>query len=416
MQKYLMVILMTLGLAPAAQGEEEITTGMGGGNNAVGQAEIWPGAGEGKCAKSGFEHPFVEVHNMGKSSGRSAVQETIVHISDLDGDRDLDVITTVYKDDNTTEAGWHKNLGNGKFTYTRITGEGLRRKTSIAVADIDGDGDVDIVHGNHDYGNGWPGGLEVYENLGKARAWKEHWLTKEDSTSVFAGDLDGDGANDIVVMKDDKYQWMSNQAKNGSKWAKRSFGDIDKRLKFLALHDFDADGDADFLFRRGDSEFGWLESTKKGRRWKKHVLDSTGGIVHVSLIDFDGDGDMDVVAGADRYVKGVFVFANVDGKGNFAKTKVLERANYMSGGFATAADLDGDKVPEILMGHAVNTNGLHVFKYNAKKQACLKSVAFKDKLYNARHLKAADMDGDGDLDLLFSRSRQNLYWVENSSK
>ena len=86
-------------------------------------------------------------------------------LADLDGDGDLDVVTS------HTDSGlgpqdlvWHENDGSGGFATEHpidlsITGFTLGRGGTTPPADVDGDGDLDLFRGSED-GIGW------YENVG----------------------------------------------------------------------------------------------------------------------------------------------------------------------------------------------------------------------------------------------------------
>ncbi|MGI9627666.1 MAG: FG-GAP repeat domain-containing protein, partial [Longimicrobiales bacterium] len=72
---------------------------------------------------------------------------------------------------------------------------------SVALADIDGDGDLDVVVAN---GRHWPQANEVFINDGRGRFLERHQLGESWATTygVPTGDLDGDGDIDIVVAND----------------------------------------------------------------------------------------------------------------------------------------------------------------------------------------------------------------------
>ena len=394
------------------------TGGMSGGGN-VSVAELWPGAG-GNC-KGELQSTFAELHKLGDANVFPA-KELIAYVGDLDGDKDIDVVS--YLDSGTSGediAGWHENKGGGKFTFNRIS-QGGNTNTDVWVADMDGDGDLDLLHATDDFGADQAGGLAIYENAGGARSWKQHWLIKgEDVGRVWAADINGDKALDIAIERDGKLYWMANENKNGTKWSKqKSFGDL-ADVSLHAAHDIDRDGDADFVYFIADQEVGWLENTGMGKNWKKHTLGTD--LSHryatmaqsISVVDFDADGDVDVIAGNGSYVGGVYVFINADGKGTFAQSKLLERDNYNQAGHVTAADVDGDKRIDVLAG-SEHSSGVQTFSYDPKTKSCGRAGAFKDRIERIIDLRAGDLDGDGDNDVVVSRAVSGLIWLENNTK
>lgn len=391
------------------------TTGMGGPN--TGAVELWAGAG-GSC-KGELENPFGDMHAM-KGPPVTPYTEIIAYVGDVDGDKDLDVITSLDSGESGSDlAGWYENKGGNKFSYHRIS-QGGSTNTKIYVADMDGDGDVDVVHGTGDWGDQQPGGLAIYENRG--RSWKQHWLLKgEDIDRVWAGDIDGDKAMDVVFERDEKLYWMANEKQNGSKWSKaRPFGDFNG-VRLTSAHDFDRDGDDDFIYYVPDNEIGWLENNNKGQSWKQHRLGTDLSHRYATMaqsiepVDFDGDGDIDIIAGNGSYVGGVHVFINADGKGTFAPSKLLERDNYNQAGHVIAADVNGDKRIDVLAG-SEHSNGVHTFSYDPAAQACGKATAFKDRIERIISMRAGDFDKDGDLDLVVAKAGYGLVYLENTTR
>lgn len=134
------------------------------------------------------------------------------------------------------------------------------------------------------------------------------------------------------------------------------------------------------------------------------MITSTGAVCGA---DFDFDGDTDLFAGG-RIVPGrypvsprSYVLQN-DGKGNFRDVTKEQGHGLMEAGMITSAawvDLNADKFPELIV--AGEWMPIKVFENNkgTLEDASVRYISFESTgWWNT--IKSADMDGDGDQDLL----------------
>jgi hypothetical protein len=243
---------------------------------------------------------------------------TDVEAADLDGDGDLDLVVTAF--------GLHSR--GATFLYTNETADGKEPRfvpttldprpgaIDAPVADLDGDGrpDVTLLLAQQyetvlSFAREGPGAPFAPRTVFAAPtpAWG--------STGIALADLDGDGDLDVLVTNGDTLDDATVKPYHGVRWLENrgTFPFVPHDLAALpGAHraeaaDLDGDGDLDvavaaFLpdvdHTRGDfASLGWLEQTRPGE-FVRHTL-QTGQLSHTTLDvgDYDGDGDVDVVVG-----------------------------------------------------------------------------------------------------------------------
>ena len=189
-------------------------------------------------------------------------------IADVDGDRDLDIVTLVSQE--WEEIYVHVNDGRGGFTPRRIFGASNEDFGSswISLADLDGDGDLDVVYSNGDAfdyatatGRSW-NGLQWLENTGGVTFAYHRIADIPGASSPQAADLDGDGDLDIAVVS--AYNDWANPAAQSLVWLEndgrarftlRDVASAPTHLVTLAIGDLDGDGRPDLV--TGGMHMSW---------------------------------------------------------------------------------------------------------------------------------------------------------------
>ena len=115
-----------------------------------------------------------------------------VYPADVDGDGDMDVLSASFEDGQLPMA-WYENDGTGNFTVHSISTT-VNGAWVVHATDVDGDGDMDVLSAC-DYDNK----IAWYENNG-SESFTEHAIsTQADyAMSVHAADVDGDGDMDVL--------------------------------------------------------------------------------------------------------------------------------------------------------------------------------------------------------------------------
>ena len=152
--------------------------------------------------------------------------------------------------------------------------------TAMQTADLDGDGDVDVLFAASDYSGRVGDKIAWYENVdGQGTFGSQRIIaTTEDSAvlSVYAADIDGDGDVDVLSgsVYGDTIAWYENSDGKGTFSNPYSITTKADRLSSVHTADLDGDGDVDVLSASsGDDTIAWYENTDaNGAIWRQHVI------------------------------------------------------------------------------------------------------------------------------------------------
>ncbi len=290
-------------------------------------------------------------------------------VVDIDGDGDVDVVTANNEGViSYTTVGDTNNDGVAEFTRT-VVHSGFAGY-DVAVADLNGDGRLDIVASQFNT-------LTELLNLGDVNSdgLANDFADRSVNTGsqgygygITTADMNGDGLTDIIVAN---YYSGPNQIILNQ-------GDInnDGQIDYLTQNlngpyndnglgvdtgDIDGDGDLDLLVSRwsGQNEIVYINDGDANNDglidFRTIELPTGGSTLESELIDIDGDGDLDIVTSE-----------------NNGDARIL----YNSG------DADGDGLVEFSMQSVTGA-------------------------YSNYGLAVGDVDGDGDLDIVYPSLSQN---------
>ena len=312
------------------------------------------------------------------------------------------------------------NDGKGGFTASNL-GTAPDRTYSAALADIDGDGDLDII-----VSNDAPDRKLVYLNDGKGLFTQAgtfgtpNWPTRY----VTLADLNGDGYPDIVAANRGNYPDLVNhKAGIGSKEPTPSFVCLnDRKGNFpvceplqtesatsIVAADFDGDGALDlFVPHRDGGQSIILWNDGKGHFPTSTKVGTAADWIRAgAAADFDGDGRLDLAI-IDEQKQAAFVIYNLGGR-QFKKPTQLPgppRAPYA----LAVADLNRDGRPDIVVGNVEIPGSVY---YNTGPHS-FKEVRWNDGKGTVYGLAFADFNGDGWPDIVAARSAApNAIWFSS---
>ena len=313
---------------------------------------------------------FVDNGILANPESKSKSAQVGVAISDMNGDGVPDFVTA-----SPQKVKWFARTPSSKaprYADQGIIGDpgskhdGDLAGVGVAVQDIDGDGDPDVITASAQR-------LKLFENIGSAK--KPHFADRGvvgnpqskhagSGVSVAIADIDRDGDFDLITASPQHIKLFRNTGSaTKPEWSDEGvIGDPDSKYDGagvgVALADVDADGNVDiitsspqkvklFLNKGSASSRQFSDLGVIGEPDSKYA----GAGVGVSVGDVDGDGDLDIVTASPQRIK---LFQNVGPapQPRFADKGILgdPESRFDGAGVGVAmADLDNDGDLDLLV-------------------------------------------------------------------
>jgi hypothetical protein len=307
-----------------------------------------------------------------------------VTIVDLDKDGLADIVACDVLENRVV---WLRQAPRGTFTESAVGSE-VRAPAHAEAVDIDRDGDLDLLVASLGVmfpSNARIGSVVVLENDGRER-FSNRVLASEIArvADVRAGDFDGDGDLDLAVAG----------------------------------------------FGYDDGETHWMENQGNWRFRSTRLLNLSGAI-NVEVADLDHDGDLDITSLVSQEWEEVYTFVN-DGRGHFEPRLIWGSTNDDFGSsWLTAVDLDRDGDIDFLYSNGdafdyapPSGRPWHGVQWLENTGQLTFAVHRLADFSGASSPQAADLDGDGDLDVAVvsaynawdDPAAQSLVWLENDGR
>ena len=312
-----------------------------------------------------------EIFNI---TGQQLQGQGAVALGDIDNDGIVEIIACT---SSTVKAFEHD--GTLKWTSPSIAGHLYGTSDAPAIADMDGDGNPEIIVGNAILNNdGSIRGLGSYGRGGSANVGTTSfavdldadgdqelisgnaiydvngtaiWHNSEQDGYVAVADFDGDGQGEIIAMNSGKI-WLTDTDgtvlwRNTVSGASSGYGGPP------TIADYDGDGEPE-VGVAGRSNYTVFD-TDGTKMWEKTTQDASSGNTGSAVFDFEGDGVAEAVYADETRL---WVFNGPDGA---VKLESTEHSNGTWTEYSVIADVDGDGHAEIVVPNTSPHTGFYVF-------------------------------------------------------
>ena len=286
------------------------------------------------------------------------------------GERHLYAISAQAGDGATAEPPGPAAAATGILRPYASLGTRRDRSASLAFGDVDADGDLDLVVAN---GRHWAQRNEVFLNNGAGLFGLARPLGDERATSYAApmADLDGDGDLDVAVGNDrvrnmiylnDGTGRFTAAGRRAGGAQTGTFGRPSSATRGVALADLNGDGLADLVVtNRGEQNWIYFNDGQAGFEDARPFGAKGDSTISLAVADLDGDGDLDLA------------LANRDGQPNVCYLNDGEGHFQLAGGFGTGTDetravavgdVNGDGLVDVAVSNSDGLNRVFINVYD----------------------------------------------------
>lgn len=333
--------------------------------------------------------------------------------ADLDGDGDVDLLAASSGDN---KVAWFENNGARPPAFTmRLISNSAMGARAVHATDLDGDGDLDVLSASRTDGRvTWYPNQTIRRTAIYNPATQNVVHIRQGARGVFAADLDGDGHVDLLSIAENEVAWHQNNGASPPGFTPHVISTNVSGGRWVAAGDLDGDGDPDVVTAsKRDNQIAWYENlggtppTFASRIVTQQAL----GARAVLIADLDQDGDLDLYSASDTD-NAIYWYENLGGRPpTFQRHTVTRQAIYARSVYA--ADLDGDGDLD-LMSASQNDNKVAWYENLGGTPLQWREQVIDRGASGVQHIHADDLDGDGDMDIVVAVEYDNtIRWYEN---
>ncbi|MDP8285141.1 MAG: carboxypeptidase regulatory-like domain-containing protein, partial [Candidatus Electryonea clarkiae] len=324
-----------------------------------------------------------------------------IYGADMDGDGDMDLVAT---GSGAQTIQWWENDGEQGFE-THVIVQNFTGAQSAFALDVDGDGDIDVI--------GAASGVDDIiwcENDGEMN-FETHVVNGnfDGACCVNGVDLDLDGDIDLVgaAADADDIAWWENDGNQD--FEMHTIDDNFNGPKILDTEDVDGDGDIDVLAAGWHGHYiSWFENDGDQDFTEHTIVTDYSGAKGVYAADLDDDGDTDVITCA--YTADDVDWWENDGDENFTQHNLTGDFDNVWNVYADDIDLDGDMD---VLAAARSTRAIYYWENDGEGDFTQRTVA--ENWNGAIYMHTADVDSDGDLDVFGAAYEgARIAWFESN--
>lgn len=246
--------------------------------------------------------------------GTGTAQFRRIKMDTLDADADLDILALVRIPGTLGDTLYLRNYSNnGGVTFGVANNTTIPyRAQDMDIGDIDGDNDIDVVIGYENPGFGFRSFINDGTGVFTAGSFSPTPLGSGVVSDIDLADLDGDGDLDVFATNpnpgDSSYVFLNDGLGTFTHSASRNIPTTTFSYKSY-LGDVDSDGDIDIVFG-GYISFPrlWVNDGAANFVFDSDIPSIADEYAKVLIGDLDGDSDQDIVVGG--YYTGTKVFFN----------------------------------------------------------------------------------------------------------
>ncbi|NQX92267.1 MAG: VCBS repeat-containing protein, partial [Flavobacteriales bacterium] len=322
---------------------------------------------------------------------------------DMDQDGDIDIFVSsgddnsIFLFEQVDVGGFEESIVTSSFEFPR----------SVAVFDIDGDGELDLAGGSNEGEVIWfknnGNGSFLYQNM---IAHSEYFNNSLNLLYTLTTDISGNGYEDLIYpLRDAETVGITRNIDGNTFYMQGYLSFSVPEIEGIAVQDMDDDDDLDIICASGGLErVKWFENNGSGDFDYEHTVASDiTGMSGLVVDDYDNDGDFDIVVSQEWPESGITLLKNMGSNvfdQSFDNVSGLRRPEILR-----MADLNNDGLKDVFYSYSYNNGGDSeygvLWMQNDGETGFNSPQSVAEVFGHVQDFIIEDVDLDGDLDVFF---------------